>query len=148
MVRPVKKLGKRMYILCEGEKTESFYLGGYSKFTKDRANVIEIPDIKCNTPIALVNEAINLKESKFTSSGDEFWVVYDREAVSKYSNDLHNQARQKAISNNINIALSNICFEFWLLQHCGYRNTPYAPCTDLLKNSPLKSDLLSVGIAN
>lgn len=138
-----------MHILCEGEKTEPFYLKGYiMAYAKDKANVISVPDVKFNTPIALVEEAIRLKNSRDTSPDDEFWVVYDREAVAKYSHALHNQARGKALSNNVNIAFSNICFELWLLQHFGYRNTPYSCCDDLLKNSPLKSDLLKLGITD
>lgn len=149
MPRPKKKLGKRMHILCEGEKTEPYYLKGYvTAYAPTKANVISVPDVKYNTPIALVDEAIRLKSSRDTSDEDEFWVVYDREAVAKYPHTLHSKARDRANSNNINIAFSNICFELWLLQHFGYRNTPYSCCDDLLKNSPLKADLLKVKISD
>lgn len=149
MPRPKKKLGKRMHILCEGEKTEPYYLKGYVlAYAPTKANVISVPDVKYNTPIALVDEAIRLKNSRETSDDDEFWVVYDREAVAKYPHALHAQARNKANSNGVKIAFSNICFELWLLQHFGYRNTPYSCCDDLLKHSPLKADLLKVKIAD
>ncbi len=149
MAKDKKKLKKRMHILCEGEKTEPFYLKGYiATYANDKATVICVPETKYNTPVALVDEAIRLKNSWETSSDDEFWVVYDREAKSKYSDSLHSQARDKASSNNVNIAFSNICFELWLLQHFGYRNTPYSCCDDLIKNSPLKNDLEKIGISN
>ncbi|HDS5485175.1 TPA: RloB domain-containing protein, partial [Enterobacter chengduensis] len=51
-------------------------------------------------------------------------------------------------ANGINIAFSNVCFELWLLQHFDYRNRPYTCCDDLLRNSPLKADLLKVGVKN
>ncbi|MCU6167949.1 RloB family protein, partial [Enterobacter roggenkampii] len=51
-----------------------------------------------------------------------------------------------AESNNIKIALSNVCFELWILQHFAFKNTPYSCFDDLKKNSSLKDDLLSVGI--
>lgn len=149
MARPTKAVKKRMHILCEGEKTEPFYIKGYVlAHAPNKASVISVPDVKYNTPIALVDEAIRLKDSRETSPGDEFWVVYDREAVSKYPHELHLKARNKADKNNIQIAFSNICFELWLLQHFGYRNTPYSCCDDLLKNSPLKTDLKKVGVNN
>lgn len=149
MARPKKILKKRMHILCEGEKTEPYYLKGYvMNYAPSKANVICVPDVKYNTPIALVDAAILLKNSRDTSSDDEFWVVYDREAVAKYPHTLHAQARTKALANNVRIAFSNICFELWLLQHFGYRNTPYSCCDDLLKHSPLKADLLKVGITD
>ena len=149
MSRPKKKLLKKMHILCEGEKTEPFYIKGYVlAYAPNKANVICVPDVKYNTPVALVDEAIRLKNSRDTSGDDEFWVVYDREAVAKYSHKLHDQARAKANANGINIAFSNVCFELWLLQHFDYRNRPYTCCDDLLRNSPLKADLLKVGVTN
>jgi len=149
MARPKKSVRKRMHILCEGEKTEPFYIKGYVlAHAPNKASVISVPDVKYNTPIALVDEAIRLKNSRETSPGDEFWVVYDREAVSKYAHELHLQARNKANKNNIHIGLSNICFELWLLQHFGYRNTPYSCCDDLLKNSPLKADLIKARVGD
>ncbi|HBW3419865.1 TPA: RloB domain-containing protein [Klebsiella pneumoniae] len=147
MAKNVRKLEKRMHIFCEGTKTEPLYLQGYiDEFASEKAKVIHIPDIKYNTPIALVNAAIKHKESGYTSGDDEFWVVYDREAVSKYTHALHHEAWDLALANNINIALSNICFELWVLQHFAFKNTPYSSFDDLKKHSTLKKDLLSVGI--
>ncbi|EID1963150.1 TPA: RloB family protein [Escherichia coli] len=147
MAKNVRKLEKRMHIFCEGAKTEPMYLQGYiDEFASEKAKVIHIPDIKYNTPIALVKAAIKHKESGDTSDDDEFWVVYDREAVTKYPHTLHHEAWDLAHANNINIALSNVCFELWILQHFAFKNTPYSSFDDLKKNSTLKKDLLSVGI--
>lgn len=147
MAKKTRKLEKRMHIFCEGSKTEPMYLQGYvDEFANDKAKLINIPDIKYNTPIALVKAAIKHKESEDTTVDDEFWVVYDREAVSKYSHALHHEAWDMAESNDIKIALSNVCFELWILQHFAFKNTPYSCFDDLKKNSSLKDDLLSVGI--
>ena len=147
MARKIKSPKKRMHIICEGKKTEPYYLDGYIQaFAHDKAKVISIPDVKYNTPVSLVDEAIKMMNSRDTSPDDEFWVVYDREAVSKYPHALHIRALNKARHNNINIALSNICFELWILQHFGFRNTPYSCCDDLLSNSPLRADLASIGV--
>ncbi|HAT8000613.1 TPA: RloB domain-containing protein [Citrobacter braakii] len=147
MAKKLRKLERRMHIFCEGSKTEPMYLQGYiDEFANEKAKLINIPDIKYNTPIALVNAAIRHKDSGDTTIDDEFWVVYDREAVTKYPHTLHHEAWSLALANDINIALSNICFELWILQHFSFKNTPYSCFDDLKKNSSLKKDLLSVGI--
>lgn len=149
MAKKMRKLEKRMHIFCEGSKTEPMYLQGYiDEFAQDKAKLINIPDIKYNTPIALVRAAIRHKESEDTTDDDEFWVIYDRESVIKYSHDLHHEAWVLAADNKINIALSNVCFELWILQHFAFKNTPYSCFDDLKKNSSLKKDLLTVGVKN
>jgi len=63
-------------------------------------------DCRKNTPVQLVEAAIEFKDSPRSIDGDQFWVVYDRESIAKYSRDLHLKAWQKADSNDINIALA------------------------------------------
>ncbi len=85
-----------MHIICEGEKTEPFYIRGYiDDQAKEKAKVIEVPDVKVNTPVQLVDYAVSLRNSSSTSADDEYWVVYDRESVRKYSHELHAQAWNK-----------------------------------------------------
>ncbi|WP_409161144.1 RloB family protein [Pectobacterium sp. B2J-2] len=149
MGRVLKSPKKMMHILCEGEKTEPMYLLGYiENFAKDKAKIINVPDVKKNTPVQLVDEAIKLKDSNVTSPDDEIWVVYDRESISKYPHRLHAQAWDKATANKINIALSNICFELWILQHFEYTDSPFSCFDDLLNNSKLKDHLKNIGIHN
>lgn len=140
---------KMMHILCEGSKTEPYYIKSYiDMYANDKAKIIQIPPTKKNTPVQLVDEAVFLKKSNSTSEDDEFWVVYDRESVAKYSNALHARAWSKANSNNINIAFSNICFELWILQHFELDTAPYSSCDDLMSNSKLKQHLLKVNLKN
>lgn len=138
---------KMMHIFCEGSKTEPYYIRAYiDMYASNKAKIIQIPPTKKNTPVQLVDEAVLLKKSKATSIDDEFWVVYDREAVSKYPDSLHARARNKAVANNIKIAFSNICFELWILQHFELDCAPYSSCSDLLKRSALKEHLRRVGV--
>ncbi|RTN95697.1 RloB family protein [Enterobacter sp. WCHEn090032] len=149
MANKSRKLERRLHIICEGAKTEPMYLQGYiDEFASEKARLISIPDVKYNTPIALVRAAIRLKESDATTDEDEIWVVYDREAVSKYPHTLHREAWELAHSQSINVVLSNICFELWLLQHFSFNSAPYSCFDDLKKNSSLKADLLKIGIKN
>jgi len=149
--KPVKSkiLSPIFHIYCEGEKTEPIYLKKYieKKHPGDRKlKVIKIVDTSKNTPLELVNEAIKVKSN--CPKGDVFWVVYDREDINKYPHARHQQAASSAKSNGINIALSNVCFEIWLLLHFEDVRAAYSSCSDLLKNSKLKKHLPSYDKAN
>jgi hypothetical protein len=130
-----------MHIYCEGEKTEPNYLNGYLAEIKDGSlrSVITIEPTRKNTPVQLVEVAIEHMRSPATPKGDEFWVVYDREAVAKYPDDLHDRAFVMARNNNINIALSNICFEQWILMHFSDSSAAYPCYNDLIRDSQLKA---------
>lgn len=140
-----KPVPRKLHIYCEGTKTEPHYLRGYIANIKDGAlrGVILVEDTNKNTPIQLVNEAIIKKQSTSTPDGDEFWVVYDRESPGKYSDELHDKAYSSAKKNNINIALSNICFEQWILMHFTPSGTSYSCQDDLVSNSSLKKEILN-----
>jgi len=142
-----KKLKPVFHIFCEGEKTEPYYIRGYiNHFHSDKRNLIVIENSKKNTPVQLVHEAV--EKRKKSNLNDIFWVVFDRESVAKYSHELHLKARKKANDNGIEIAFSNICFEFWLLLHFVYSSASYENCDDLLKHSPLRSKFSERGIKN
>ena len=132
-------------IFCEGAKTEPYYINGYiNNFYSEKRSIIVVADTNKNTPVQLIDVAI---ESKCGGHKDDWiWVVYDRESVGKYPDRLHAEARKKADDNGINIALSNVCFEFWLLIHFGYTSAGYTSCEDLLHRSKLKEYLSVVGV--
>jgi len=144
-----KQLKPILHIFCEGEKTEPNYLKGYlQKFHSGSRllKVVKVEKTNKNTPVQLVEEAIKRKRDKNTPDKDVFWVVYDREAQSKYPDELHKKALKSATSADISVALTNICFEVWLLLHFCDLTACYSSCTDLLKNSSLKAELKKIGI--
>jgi len=148
-VKKTKKLPTVMYIYCEGEKTEPFYLDGYiSTINKSKLNVFKIPKTRKNTPEQLVDEAISKKNSSSSADGDQFWVVYDREAVNSASSQAHERAWQKAKKNGINVAISCVCFEFWILLHFGFTTAPFVSYSSLMSASPIKKLLNDSGISN
>jgi hypothetical protein len=134
---------KTLRIFCEGEKTEPLYINGYIDLVSvsGRKTVISIEPTRKNTPMQLVDEAVKLKKSNVSLPEDEFWVVYDREAPSKYPDALHLTAWKKAERNNVNVSLSNVCFEYWLLIHLVDTQAPYSCYDDLRKNSPLNEKM-------
>jgi len=145
------KLKPVLHIFCEGEKTEpnylNKYLDKYHPFNR-RLNVIKIERTKKTTARQLVDVAEELKARRDTPESDDFWVVYDREGVHKYSNDLHSQSFERAKRENINIAFSNVCFEVWLLLHLVYSTASYTDCDNFLANSPFRAELAKRKIAS
>lgn len=140
--KPVKPT---LRIFCEGEKTEPLYLNAFiESLGPSLFGKAKIERTSKNTPVQLVEEAIKNKENG--DLNDIYWVVYDRESVTKYPHELHLKAKQKAESNDINIAFSNVCFEFWLLLHFELTTAPYQNCDDLLSRSDLKKYLRDIGI--
>lgn len=136
-------------IYCEGAKTEPNYIQGYlNKYhpANRTLKVVKVESTKKNTPVQLVEEAEKKKKSAESTPNDEYWAVYDRERIAKYSNELHRKTLDKANAKGINVALSNVCFEVWILLHFIDVRASYSDCDDLIKRSPLKSELKKVGI--
>ncbi|MCK5806568.1 MAG: RloB domain-containing protein [Lentisphaeria bacterium] len=129
-----EKLKPVFHIFCEGEKTEPNYLGSYIERKLPGTKLVVVEKTRKNTPVQLVEEAT--KAQKKAPAGDAFWVVYDREAPRKYPDALHASARHKA-EGKVSIALSNVCFEVWLLLHFQSTSAPYDSCDDLLSRSAL-----------
>jgi len=146
-----KKIKPILHIFCEGEKTEPNYINSYLQNVHPAnrlLKVIKVENTRKNTPVQLVEVASNLKKDKSTPNADVFWTVYDREAITKYPDSLHKEAQNKAKSNGINIALTNVCFEVWIILHFTDLTASYSSFTDLKKNSPLKAELQKIGIDN
>lgn len=149
--RKTRDVKPRLHIFCEGEKTEPNYLKGYieRKFSENnRLKVIDIEPTKKNTPKQLVDVAVKAKSlaKEQLLLDDVFWVVYDREAIHKYTDALHSDALTKADKNGVFVALSNVCFEIWLLFHFSDSTTAYTNYDDLISNSQLRNHLKQKGI--
>lgn len=140
------KIAKPVFhIYCEGEKTEPIYINGYiNEYLSEHRNILIVEENDKTTPVQLVELAI--KDKKNNPENDIYWVVFDRESVNKYSHVLHLKAKKEAEKNGINIAISNICFEYWLLLHLKYTTAFYENYDDLIKNSELKTLLEKQGL--
>lgn len=151
-LKQVLRVKPIMHIFCEGEKTEPNYLKRYIEnnfsYNTSRREVISIEPTNKTTPLQLVKEAIHFRYKKDLTPDDTFWVVYDRESIRKYKDEQHAEAMAIANKENINIVISNVCFELWLLLHFDQNTTYYESCDDLLKNSPLKARIKELGFDN
>ena len=123
--KPFRKPKPLILIVCEGTVTEPQYLRGFTKHWKNPRVTIKIAPEQ-GTPRTLVEIAKKYKkasETAATKEGDEniaydaVWCVFDVDEH-PYVPD----AVQMARDNHIKLAISNPCFELWLLVH--HRDSP------------------------
>ncbi|MEM1180705.1 MAG: RloB family protein [Acidobacteriota bacterium] len=118
---------RRLLVLCEGQVTEPGYIRGLERWLKSATVEVVIPKIH-GVPRTLVAEAVERKRDAKTRAKrerdpfldyDEVWCVFDVDAHPKLG-----EARELARAHDIHLAISNPCFELWLLLH--FRESPGA----------------------
>ena len=107
-------------MLCEGKVTEPKYLNAFKR--EHRSQLVEVEVVpECGVPKSLVEQAVDRKkraekEARRYSDPyrkyDEVWCVFD---VDNHPNLL--EAKQQARDNGLDLAISNPCFELWILLH-------------------------------
>ncbi len=130
---PRELSGDLILIVCEGAKTEPAYLKGLRDEWRIHAAQVSVLGEECGSdPLSVVNYAIRLKEQGPANLGrnqyDQVWCVIDQDQHAKLS-----EALDKATANDIKIALSIPCFEFWYLLHFVYTTRAFRNCAELLK---------------
>jgi hypothetical protein len=112
-------------IVCEGEKTEKQYFLGFERACRNSRVKIEVAQ-EHGVPRTLVEIAKEYKreaEEKAAREEDEnlaydsVWCVFD---IDKHPNVA--DSKEMARDNGIDLAISNPCFELWLLLH--FRDYP------------------------
>ncbi|GLF97180.1 RloB family protein [Streptomyces yaizuensis] len=124
--KPLKRPGSlrpeqlRFLIYCEGECTEDQYFKGL------RSELRSLPVTIClggthGEPKSLVRAAIKHKERASASADDRFtaydevWCVVDVEAPKQHAS--LTEALALAEKADVRVALTNPCFELWILLH-------------------------------
>lgn len=115
--KPHRLPRKQFIISSEGEKTEPRY---FQKFDSDTIRIHIVEDRCGNDPKSVVKAAINYKREKKFEKDDEIWVVVDTD----FSHDTR-QKRERQLTEagkqcknlGFGYAVSNPCFEYWLLLH-------------------------------
>lgn len=150
----VRRVKSRIYIFCEGKKTEPNYIRAYIEAfypacvrLKDVEKPVTIQDTRKNTPKQLVEEAATFAK-KLDFPGDQVWVMYDREAVEKYPDQDHAQAWKMAQNKQIKVVLSNVCFEYWLLLHLKATSQPATNCDELISSKHFKQAIRELGFSS
>lgn len=117
--KPVLQPRPRLLVVCEGKVTEPSYFREMAR--EERARIEVSVEEDCGGPKTIVERAAYLKreaegEAKRQNDDflkyDEVWCVFDIDAHPKVPDAL-----QQARANNLALAISNPCFELWILLH-------------------------------
>lgn len=109
--------------------TERLYINGLRRMLRGHPITID-PGNSNGEPLSLVNSAI--KRAKEVRSGDAYddvWCLFDVETPPHGS---LKPALSLASKNKISCAVSNPCFELWLLLHATPHNR-YMTTSDMIK---------------
>jgi hypothetical protein len=117
---PTREPKQRILIVCEGEETERGYFKAFQHEVRNPRVHVEVAS-ETGEPLQVVEIAVRLKkkaESEARSQRDEnlrwdeVWGVVDVDEHASLD-----KARQLALKNGIDLAISNPCFELWALLH-------------------------------
>jgi hypothetical protein len=112
--KPFREPLPLILIVCEGERTEPDYFNGLAQIIRNPRVKIEIAKVH-GVPLTLVRAAKKLKDSN--PQFDSVWCLPDVD-----EHPFIPEAVQMARDNGIRLAISNPCFELWLLLH--FRESP------------------------
>lgn len=148
-------------IVTEGAKTEPNYFRALRNALRLSSVRIEISHSTQTDPVGLTQYAIKLRDSRDrearNSDGvryDEVWVVFDLEEPAGPRRAQAHQARQLPRAKGIQFAVSDPCFEYFLLLHYESTTMAFSDCADVTKRltlswagyakgGPLPTDLLA-----
>ena len=120
-----RKPKRTFLVFCEGTRTEPEYIEALKKEpeVRDTASVeIRIDmDASGAVPMTLVNAAAKARVRNSQEQGeiDEVWCLFDVEWPQNHPK--LPEARAKAAESDVRLAISNPCFELWLVLHFEYR---------------------------
>jgi RloB-like protein len=117
---PFRDPRRRILIVCEGEKTEPDYFEQFAEFHKNSLVKVELAKAQ-GVPLSIVRTARDLKIKAIADAKREEDDNLMFEAVwCAFDVDVHPnipEAKLLAGEYDIELAISNPCFELWLLLH-------------------------------
>jgi hypothetical protein len=132
--------GKTFLIVTEGEKTEPNYFIALRNHLQIAADDDQILHPEGTDPLTLTREAIQLRDDRrkearkgFAIAYDEVWVVVDLEKPHDERRKLAAAAMALKEAVGIKFALSDPCFEDWLLLHEEYTTVPFTDCDKVIE---------------
>lgn len=118
--KPVLDPRPRILVVCEGELTEPSYIDAFKRIEENKLVNVIVDDVG-GSPKTLVERAAESKKQSERRAKraedanlkyDEVWCVFDVDEHPRLP-----EAKQQARDNNIRLAISNPCFELWVLLH-------------------------------
>lgn len=127
--KSAQKSGDIILIVCEGAKTERYYFNDLKSRLRLPSAQIHILDTKNKSaPINVVKSAIKERGKENRVTPDHTWCVIDCDKHSSLD-----EALKLAKDNEIHIAFSSPCFEFWYLLHYDDSTRDYSSSNHLIR---------------
>lgn len=110
---------KLIIIATEGARTEKTYFEEmvsqkYYYNSRVKIHVLERNDITASSPEHILEEMSKFDREFMLENNDEFWLVID---VDRWGDSKLSQVASQCIQKDYQLAVSNPCFEIWLLLH-------------------------------
>ncbi len=124
-------------IVCEGEKTEPYYLKALREhFGLAQANV-KIDPRSDSSPTSVVRYAKTLIKESSASPYDHVYCVIDRDRHADFQKAVDQVNGFKNKDTKLHLIVSNPCFEYWILLHYIYTTKVFgasgdSPCDELI----------------
>lgn len=117
----------KVFIVCEGQKTEPNYFNEIIKTYKLNTANVAIDGSCGSSPKSVFERAIDLwkREEIKGDPFDRVYCVFDKDSHETYEETLRNIYTQTP-KEIFYAAVSIPCFEYWLLLHFKYSTKPYA----------------------
>jgi RloB-like protein len=115
----------RLLVVCGGEATEPAYLDGLTRSLGNSAVTVKVVGTR-SAPADVVTEAA-LRRDSAPEDFDEVWCVLD---VDEFKLD---EAERIARQRGVRLAVSNPCFELWLLLHHEHRRVGVVDAADAIR---------------
>lgn len=114
----------RLFVIaCEGERTESLYFDALAEGLR-RVRVVALPALDgLSAPEHVIQRlhefgARRGLAPRDSTGGDELWMVLDVDRwFAENRIQITHQVLDEAAQRDYNVAVSNVCFEAWLLYH-------------------------------
>ena len=126
----------RVLIVTEGTKTEpSYFADLVAHYRLNTANVAVVPSERGSDPGTVVATALSLRDEEVAlgDAYDRVYCVFDRNGHTNFDT-----ASRQAEAENLLLARSWPCFEFWLLLHFAFTRAPFgrtgarSPCDNCI----------------
>lgn len=121
-------------IATEGQKTEPLYFSMEAFKKNRRTQIIIIPsDDKGSSPRSVLKRLHEYAEEHQFGEGDQFWLVIDKD---RWKVEMLREIIGMCDESNYRVALSNPCFELWLLLH--FRKVEELDLTENMGSNDIK----------
>jgi len=134
---------KYIFIACDDTYAPKQYFESF-KFSNVRVYVVNTTDGTSHAKHVL-ERLLHLPDNGIAiEEGDELWMVLDVDHCLKISQKgSFTKAINEAVRRGIHVAISNPCFEYWLLLHCSDEGSQSPPRTPRVILELLKRNLPS-----